>query len=236
MGRAKRYPLIAICEDDGFRERAQPVLRSVSRQLICPTGSRREFLSSPSAKNKSLRALVETALLILPSRLDQRGVSRSSRTWSAGCGGRGGARRRRAPLRTAKSCGPDAPTLASSFVEVTPRGDGGKRARSPGRARRTPLKPLRREGRTDPPTPVVTTVCYFFAHGPRVQRAPGLPCALLFSGRMNFLEKLGRIARRENADVCLGPASLRGALATNQSSFLFRGAMDCFAGARNDGA
>ena len=46
-------------------------------------------------------------------------------------------------LRTAKSCGPDALTLASSFVEANrwlnrarlaanPRGDGGKRARSPG--------------------------------------------------------------------------------------------------------
>src|SRR3981081_1006858 len=56
-------------------------------------------------------------------------------------------------LRTAKSCGPDAPTLASSFAEfcrpnraVTkryPRDDGGKRARSPGRARHKLLKPLR---------------------------------------------------------------------------------------------
>jgi len=57
--------------------------------------------------------------------------------------------------RTAKSCGPDAPTLVSSFAEAMsalmgptrrdPRDDGGKRARSPGRARRKPLKPLRRE-------------------------------------------------------------------------------------------
>jgi hypothetical protein len=31
-----------------------------------------------------------------------------------------------------------------------PRGDGGKRARSPGRARYKPLKPLRREGRVNP--------------------------------------------------------------------------------------
>src|SRR5882724_11787813 len=55
-------------------------------------------------------------------------------------------------LRTAKSCGPDAPTLASSSrSRVGPTGlrqdisadDGGKRARSPGRARRKPLKPLR---------------------------------------------------------------------------------------------
>jgi hypothetical protein len=55
-------------------------------------------------------------------------------------------------LRTAKSCGPDAPTLASSLrSRVGPTGlrqnisagDGGKQARSPGRARRKPLKPLR---------------------------------------------------------------------------------------------
>src|ERR1700687_2381693 len=54
--------------------------------------------------------------------------------------------------RTAKSCGPDAPTLASSSRScVGPTGlrqnlsadDGGKTARSPGRARRKPLKPLR---------------------------------------------------------------------------------------------
>jgi hypothetical protein len=54
--------------------------------------------------------------------------------------------------RTAKSCGPDAPTLASSSRScVGPTGlrqdisvgDGDKQAWSPGRARRKPLKPLR---------------------------------------------------------------------------------------------
>src|SRR6266481_3599398 len=58
------------------------------------------------------------------------------------------ARGREMLLRTAKSCGPDAPTLASSFAEFCrpnramtkryPRSDGGKRARSPGRARHKP--------------------------------------------------------------------------------------------------
>ena len=47
-----------------------------------------------------------------------------------------------ADLRTAKSCGPDASTLASS-LRIQFAGDGDKRARSPGRARRKPLKPLR---------------------------------------------------------------------------------------------
>src|SRR5262249_39137161 len=50
------------------------------------------------------------------------------------------------PSRTAKSCGPDTPTLVSSE-----RNDllamGAREPGSPGRARRTPLRPLRREGR-----------------------------------------------------------------------------------------
>jgi hypothetical protein len=52
---------------------------------------------------------------LAPSRAHSRGVSRSSRTLGAGCGGRLGAARRAARKRTAKSCGPDAPTLASSW-------------------------------------------------------------------------------------------------------------------------
>jgi hypothetical protein len=54
-----------------------------------------------------------------------RGVSRSSRTLGAGGGGRGGVvaqlRGRTRPARTAKSCGPDAPTLASSCAKFFAR-------------------------------------------------------------------------------------------------------------------
>jgi hypothetical protein len=61
--------------------------------------------------------------------------------------------------RTAKSCGPDAPTLASSsrrqvgstgLRHAISVGDGGKQAWSPGRARRKPLKPLRAGTSGDP--------------------------------------------------------------------------------------
>src|ERR1039458_9748631 len=45
----------------------------------------------------------------------QRGVSRSSRTLGTECGGRGSDAGRAALTRTVKSCGPDAPTLASSW-------------------------------------------------------------------------------------------------------------------------
>jgi len=55
----------------------------------------------------------------IASRFFERGVSRSSRTWEAGCDGRFGGARRAALMRTAKSCGPDAPTLALSSSEVS---------------------------------------------------------------------------------------------------------------------
>jgi len=66
--------------------------------------------------------------------------------------------------RTAKPCGPDAPTLAFKSVMMLriTLDDGGKKARSPRRARRKPLKPSRREGRLNPPLPVATTLVCFF--------------------------------------------------------------------------
>jgi hypothetical protein len=96
-----------------------------------------------------------------------RGAYRDRHERGMGCGGRGSvlratglqggflgtcerspARGREMLQRTAKSCGPDAPMLASSLAEFKsaqpgldktyPRDDGGKRARSPGRARHKP--------------------------------------------------------------------------------------------------
>src|SRR4030088_1086855 len=94
-------------------------------------------------------------------------------------------------LRTAKSWGPDAPTLASSSrmasrpyraqTSHTSADDGGKRARSPGRARRKPLKPLRAGMPGD--SGVLVYSCAFYqckVHTRlRVQRASGVPHALL---------------------------------------------------------
>ena len=47
-----------------------------------------------------------------------RGVSRTSHTLVAGCGGRGRAEDERCGSRTVKACGPGAPTLASSPSEA----------------------------------------------------------------------------------------------------------------------
>src|SRR6266702_4896487 len=71
---------------------------------------------------------------------------------------------------------------------------------------------------------------------PRVQRAPGIPCALYLSRARGFLAKLGPIRPRDREVMFgTGATSLRGALATKQSILSLRGEMDCFAYARNDG-
>src|SRR5674476_306306 len=105
--------------------------------LDCPTGkSLRDFqnpLSSPASKNILIfrnRKSVYTS----PVLLRQRGA-RDRHGRGAGCGGRGGADNERRVMRTAKSCGPDAPTLASSSWEASLGDDSGKQARSLERAR-----------------------------------------------------------------------------------------------------
>jgi hypothetical protein len=87
-------------------------------------------------------------------------------------------------LRTAKSCGPDAPTLASSsrscvgptgLRQDISAGDGGKTARSPGRARRKPLKPLRAGMPGDSGVLVVTRVRFTNAKCTRGRGCSGHP-------------------------------------------------------------
>src|SRR4051812_21090603 len=74
--------------------------------------------------------------------------------------------------------------------------------------------------------PVVTTSCAFsFLHARlRVQRAPGIPCAL--SNRA-VDAKLGRIAPRECGGVTDSTAVI--ASAAKRSSFVLQLTMDCFA-------
>ena len=64
-------------------------------------------------------------------------------------------------LRTVKSCGPDAPTLASSREIFA--GEGGNKARSPGRARSKPLTPSRAGMPGDPGATVVTNARAYYS-------------------------------------------------------------------------
>jgi hypothetical protein len=114
-------------------------------------------------------------------------------------------------LRTAKSCGPDAPLPASSLVEVhppdrvvtrqLPQGDGVNKAWSPGRARRKPLKPLRRESRTASAEPVCSCAFCYVHLGTRDRGCsahPAFPAPSSFLGAM-FMQTSGAVCR-ENAE------------------------------------
>jgi hypothetical protein len=90
---------------------------------------------------------------------------------------------RRAHLsRTAKSCGPDAPTLASSRWRQLYRRRWQK---SPvtGESTKQTVKTIAQGRPGCSGEPVVTMlVCFSLSHARlRVQRAPGFPCALCFS-------------------------------------------------------
>jgi hypothetical protein len=155
----------------------------------------------------------------LPSRSEKRGVGHrherwDGERWTRQCPRAGviagriyrsvsdqTARRRTALKRTAKACGPDASAVGvksrGGFKSPTgrtkpySRGDGVKQARSPGRARYRPLKPLRRESRIASAGPVCSCACFctILHTRPRVQRASGFPCALFFAEGKEFSGK-----------------------------------------------
>jgi hypothetical protein len=111
-----------------------------------------------------------------------------------------GAKDEGAGLRTAKSCGPDASTPASSLQGSA--SDGDKQARSPGRARSKPLKPLCRECRVIPVDLAVTTlVCFVFfrTRGCGCNGHPAFPAPSVFEaiGSCN-----SGASRRGNAEAC----------------------------------
>jgi hypothetical protein len=130
-------------------------------------------------------------------------------------------------LRTVKSCGPDASTPASSFAEYL-RGDGDKKARSPGRVRSKPLKPLRGECRVISGVTVVTTlVCFFISHARlRAQWAPGIPCALPRVGE-TIRKNPGAFAPRDCETVSSHGHALEFASAAH-SGFSLNGALTLF--------
>src|SRR6266568_60823 len=137
--------------------------------------------------------------------------------------------------RTAKSCGPDAPTLASSSrSRVGPTGlrqnlsvdDGGKQARSPGRARRKPLKPLRAGTSGDSGVLVVTRVRSTTTKCTRGRGCNGHPAFPTPSKGGRFINGSGAL-RGEVAKLRLQLHVI--ASAAKQSILSLRGEMDCFA-------
>jgi hypothetical protein len=170
--------------------------------VICPTGCPAIFLSSLPSKNFSLSPSGKSPLPTRPVP-PHRGAARDRHERGAGCDGRGGAARRAAPMRTAKSCGPDAPTLASSRRRCF-RISLATVARKPGHRgeRDISRKTIARGMPGVFGVTVVTNARVFYHHARlRAHRAPGIPCALISEGG-NSTANLAR-RRGERAEPCL---------------------------------
>jgi len=171
-------------------------------RFASPAGKSAAGLSSPFPKNIPLRALPKSTLELPPS------CPTEGRLAIVTDAGRDAVDARRRERRTR------VPRGRQSRVVLTPRrwcqvgggnsaDDGGKKARSPRRARRKPLKPLRGECRAISGVTVVTNSRVFYtpreAAGASDARHSLRP--LIGEGRM-FTAKLARNARRDREAVC----------------------------------
>ena len=117
----------------------------------------------------------------------------------AGCGGRDRGSRRLTRARTAKPCGPGAPKQALRSRGYLSRTTVATKRWSPGRARNTPLKPLRREGRVFSAEPVVLPRAFCCTRTMGASRYPVFPAP--------SLDQRGRLPHSSGA---IGAARTRG--------------------------
>src|SRR5438552_6127771 len=191
------------CPPHAYRSSLREYLLSLDRQSreYRVESSRKKYFASRLGRNSFIDSVVPSL---------KRGGSRSSRTLGTGCDGRGSVRRagqmargRMMLTRTAKSCGPGAPTLALSL-------------RKRFRERRWQKSPVTGEITKETVKTIVqgmpvdavylwllTRVLFLLHTRPRVQRASGIPCALLFEGHK--VSHYSGAMRRENASACLNP-------------------------------
>src|SRR5258706_7925095 len=194
-------------------------------------------LSSPSGKNSSLLLSGKSALGLPPSCPTRGAIARRTSAGRDAVDAAASGERMRAGrmmlMRTAKSCGSDAPMLASSLANFR----GTTVSKKPGHrgerevSRKTIARGMPGDFRCT--CGDYARVLHLISHARlRAHRAPGIPCALCLS-RDIVLQSSGA-SRRGNAYAYLDLTSLRGAK-RRSNPFLLRGNMDCFAYARNDG-
>ena len=168
-------------------------------QKSCQALPRKIFRFTPGANQRFSRAVSP----------DERGGSRSSSNarWDAVDADVRADERR--TTRTAKSCGPDAPTLASSSREASSARRRWQESPVTEESAIVSRKPLRREGRIASAEPVCSCAfsCCHLRTRPRVQRAPGLPCALFLARGVKVTQSPGAICvaamRSRVRDRCL---------------------------------
>ncbi len=143
--------------------------------------------------------------MLHPSRSHKRGASRSSETWGAGCGGRGCDERRtahRAYGKTVWSWRPDAGVKSAMMLRIC-ADDGGKKARSPGRARYKPSTHCRREGRVVSGCTCMLVCVFCLAHRAHetagASRHPAFPAPSVFRRDDSRSKPRARLVPRERA-------------------------------------
>jgi hypothetical protein len=200
--------------------RKAPGCGARAAQLICPTGCLANLLSSPLCKNISLHRLVDTALLIPPSH-PTRGAYRDRHGRGAGCGGRGCALDEWRLMRTAKSCGPDAPTLASSWRK---RFRWRRWQTSPvtGESAKETVKTIARGMPDVSGVTVVTNACAFYhcTRGCGRAERPAFPAPSDWRGRDSTAD-LARNARRDRGRISRRRISRRHCLRNDGLTRLF---------------
>jgi hypothetical protein len=102
------------CDAAAAARSRHPQRRADESQNDCPTGKSPNCLSSPARKNIPVHFRPKSPLHPPYPALTRGGVSRSSRTLRRDAMDADGATDESADSRTAKSCGPDTPTLVSS--------------------------------------------------------------------------------------------------------------------------
>jgi hypothetical protein len=166
--------------------------------LICPVQSRFEKYSALIGR----RSVASSALF----RLARGALRHRHERWAGNAMDVSALRGERRVKRTAKSCGPDAPTLASSVRKMLRRR---RWQQSPvtGESTKETVKTIA-QGRPDcSGEPVVTMlVCFYFCtRGCGCGRASGFPCALCFEKGLVFLHNPGA-SRRGKGNPCLSCA------------------------------
>ncbi len=171
---------------------------------LVPDGQITEFPVQPHSRKYSCSPFTQITSYQSPSRSLQRGAARDRHgRWERDAVDAMGASDEGAWSRTVKSCGSDAPTLASS-------GDNACALRlrrwqeSPvtGKSAKETVKPLRRECRVISAEPVVSNSCafYFCTRGRGCGQHPAFPAPSDFPGR-RIHPRPGRETRRGKADV-----------------------------------
>ena len=107
-----------------------------------------------------------------------------------------------ASVADAKSCGGLIDPTGLSMKPFNPQGDGGKKELVAGESTKEAVKTIA-QGRPDASAYTCGLYpCAFFTHrGPRVRRAPGLPCALFF--RRDMLDPTTRASCAARRRTCV---------------------------------